>query len=100
MSGRTKPEREAASGCPPLGAASSVSRRRCATRCVAAAVAIMLREGGRKALLNQCCGGVTAPWGGPVKRELVRSSRLRPLFDTAKMERDRVKAMGTNDDGG
>jgi hypothetical protein len=72
----------------------------CATRCVAAAVAIMLWEGGRKAPLNQCCGGVSAPWGGPVKRELVRSGRLPPLFDTAKMQRDRVKAMGTTDDGG
>jgi hypothetical protein len=85
---------------PQPGAAPSVSRRRCATRCVAAPVAIMLQEGGRKVPLNQCYGGVAAPWRGPVKRELVRSGRLRPLFDTAKMERDRVKAMGTNDDGG
>src|ERR1700730_676319 len=41
---------------------------------------IMLREGGRKAPLNQCCGGVAAPWGGPVKRELVRSGRLQSPF--------------------
>src|SRR5580692_6728014 len=32
---------------------------------------IVLREDGRKAPLNQCRGGVAAPWGGPVKRELV-----------------------------
>ena len=36
---------------------------------------IVLRKGGRKAPLNQCCGGVPASWGGPVKRE---SRSIRP----------------------
>jgi hypothetical protein len=71
----------AASGCSPqTGTAPSLARCCCATRCVAAAAAIMLRGGGRKAPLNQCCGGVAAPWGGPVKRGLVRSGRLQPPF--------------------
>jgi hypothetical protein len=36
-----------------------------------------------------------------LKRNPVRSEpRCGPLFDTAKTERDRVKAIGTTDDGG
>jgi hypothetical protein len=87
-------------GCSPQIRCCSLPPCRCATGCVAAAVADRV-AGPRfkspvKSRLLRSCGST-----GRLRRCSVRSEpRCGPLFDTAKIERDRVKALGTTDDGG